>query len=116
MTYVNFEDAFSAERLGKYVAACNGDTRRAMMLYRCNLRLSQEMFTLVSYFEVTLRNRIAHHEPICFNKMTGAIDTSYCLTIYAHIMTLFLWMGIDSGSLLYGLDHVGTCSYKIMSI
>ena len=63
-----------------------------------------------------LRNRIAHHEPICFNKTTGAIDTSYCLTIYARIMTLFQWMDIDSGSLLYGLDHVGTCSDKIMSI
>ena len=59
---------------------------------------------------------IAHHEPICFNKTTGAIDTSYCLTIYARIMTLFQWMDIDSGSLLYGLDHVGTCSDKIMSI
>ena len=31
-------------------------------------------------------------------------------------MTLYQWMGIDSGSLLYGLDHVGTCSDKIMSI
>ena len=63
-----------------------------------------------------MRNRIAHHEPICFNKTTGAIDTSYCLTIYARIMTLFQWMDINSGSLLYGLDHVGTCSDKIMSI
>ena len=116
MKFQYFEDAFSADRMGKYVSACNGDTRRAMMLYRCNLRLSQEMFTLVSCFEVTLRKRIAHHEPICFNKTTGAIDTSYCLTIYARIMTLFQWMDIDSGSLLYGLDHVGTCSDKIMSI
>ncbi len=230
MKFQYFEDAFSADRMGKYVSACNGDTRRAMMLYRCNLRLSQEMFTLVSCFEVTLRNRIdrqlqarlggdwlrdavlpggvfysdarvdktrkiidnayrelvrkqsyshsqllskmefgiwkylysnvhyaltgqvllrvfpnkprstrtlhydnsymfaaldsvnnmrnriAHHEPICFNKTTGAIDTSYCLTIYARIMTFFQWMDIDSGSLLYGLDHVGICSDKIMSI
>ena len=29
-----------------------------MFLYRNNLRFSQEMFTLVSCFEVTLRNRI----------------------------------------------------------
>ena len=63
-----------------------------------------------------MRNRIAHHEPICFNKATGAIDTSYSLTIYAHIMMLFQWMGIDSGALLYGLDHVGQSSNKIMSI
>ena len=58
MRYEEFEDAFSSDRMSKYVTACNGDTRRSMMLYRCNLRLSQEMFTLISCFEVTLRNRI----------------------------------------------------------
>ena len=42
----------------KYVTACNGDTRRAMTLYRYNVELSQEMFALVSYFEVALRNAI----------------------------------------------------------
>ena len=42
----------------KYVTACNGDTRRAMTLYRYNVKLSQEMFALVSYFEVALRNAI----------------------------------------------------------
>jgi len=82
MKYEEFEDAFSSDRMSKYVTACNGDTRRSMMLYRCNLRLSQEMFTLISCFEVTL----------------------------------FQWMGIDSGALLYGLDHVGQSSNKIMSI
>ena len=34
------------------------DTRRAMTLYRYNLRQSQEMFTIISCFEVVLRNRI----------------------------------------------------------
>ena len=42
MRYEEFEDAFSSDRMSKYVTACNGDTRRSMMLYRCNLRLSQE--------------------------------------------------------------------------
>ena len=42
----------------KYVAACNNDTRRAMTLYRYNLKLSQELFTIISCFEVVLRNRI----------------------------------------------------------
>lgn len=58
MKYIDFEEAFSSERMSKYVMACNGDTRKAMTLYRYNLRLSQEMFTLVSCFEVTLRNSI----------------------------------------------------------
>ena len=58
MRFQYFEDAFSSERMGKYVSACNGDTRRAMTLYRYNLKLSQEMFTLICCFEVALRNRI----------------------------------------------------------
>ena len=116
MRYLDFEDAFSSDRMSKYVTACNGDTRKAMTLYRYNLQLSQELFTVVSCFEVTLRNRIAHHEPVCFNKTTGAIDTSYALTMYARIMTLFQWIGIDSGSLLFGLDHVGQVCNKIMCL
>ena len=116
MKFQYFEDAFSVDRMGKYVSACNGDTRRAMMLYRCNLRLSQEMFTLVSCFEVTLRNRIAHHEPICFDRPTAVIDTSYALNQYARMMKLFNWMGIDGASLMYGLDHVGSAYSKIMCI
>ena len=36
MRYEEFEDAFSSDRMSKYVTACNGDTRRSMMLYRCN--------------------------------------------------------------------------------
>ena len=58
MKYKYFEDAFSSERMGKYLSACNSDTRKAMTLYRYNLQLSQEMFTLISCFEVALRNRI----------------------------------------------------------
>lgn len=58
MKYKDFEDAFSTERTNRYIVACNGNKCKAMTLYRYNLRLSQEMFTLVSCFEVTLRNRI----------------------------------------------------------
>ena len=58
MRYNEFEDIFSAKRMQKYVLACGGDTRRAMTFYRYNLKLSQEMFTLISCFEVALRNRI----------------------------------------------------------
>lgn len=58
MKYKEIEDIFSAKRMQKYVMACGGDTRRAMTLYRYNLKLSQEMYTLISCFEVALRNRI----------------------------------------------------------
>ena len=54
----------------------------------------------------SLRNRIAHHETVCFATNTSVIDMSYVINIYTKIKTLFSWMGIDSNSLLYGLDHI----------
>ena len=42
----------------RYLTACGGDTRKAMTLYRYNLQISQEMLTIVSCFEVALRNAI----------------------------------------------------------
>jgi len=138
MRYKQFEYIFSEDRMRKYVTACNGDTRRAMTLYRYNVKLSQEMFAVISCFEVALRNaivrqmkplygndwlrdfvlpggnfyinnvrnRIAHHEPICFGRPI-CIDTTYALNNYARMMKLFQWMGLDSSALLYGLDNVG---------
>lgn len=212
--------------MARYLTACNGNTRKAMTLYRYNLQISQEMFTIVSCFEValrnaidkklienlgtewlkdsimtngiftqpllrktrdiiafahhklqqnhsythskllaemefgiwkymfspiqyrvtgrnllsifpykprssremqynqtyifneldrvnSLRNRIAHHETICFASNTSAIDTSYILNVYSKIKTLFSWMGIDSNSLLYGLDHIHQVCHKL---
>lgn len=210
----------------RYLTACGGDTRKAMTLYRYNLQISQEMFTIVSCFEValrnaidrkltdnlgenwlrdsilpdgvftepilrktrdiiafahrkltqshsyshpkllaemefgiwkymfspiqyrvtgrnllaifpnkprssremqynqtyifneldkvnSLRNRIAHHETICFATNTSIIDTSYVINIYSKIKTLFSWMDIDSNSLLYGLDHINRVCAQI---
>ena len=205
--------------MGRYLVSCGNDTRKAMTLYRLNLKVSQEMFTVISCFEVALRNaidhklvpilgkdwlrdasrpggifdlkgtrdtfdvirreysalqkageydhdrllsklsfgvwkymygrpqyaatgkslltifpnkprsspsmqinatyiyneldsinvlrnRIAHHEPICFDKTKSRIDTCYAREKYRQIIKLYNWMGIDSGALLYGLDHV----------
>jgi len=53
-----------------------------------------------------LRNRIAHHEPICFKNNTAVIDTNYIRQIYNLILQLFTWMNINAAELLYGLDHI----------
>ena len=219
MKYKDFEKILSLERMSRYMIACGGDTRKAMTLYRYNLQLSQEAFTIISCFEValrnaidanliqtlgndwlrdsvlqngiftsrntvksyeiishaynklrssdsythskllaemefgvwkymfspiqfrltgrrllhifpnkarstpeiqynhsyifneldkinTLRNRIAHHEPVCFSLQQPVIDTAYILNEYQKIQTLFMWMGIDNRALLYGLDHI----------
>ena len=42
----------------RYLIACNNDTKKAMTLYRYNLRLSQEMYAVISCFDVSLRNKI----------------------------------------------------------
>lgn len=58
MKFSEFEKIISPKRMRKYVAACGGNTRKSMTLYRLNLRLSQEIFTIISCFEVALRNAI----------------------------------------------------------
>lgn len=61
-----------------------------------------------------IRNRIAHHEPVCFR--LSLKDTSYARQHYAQINQLLNWMNIDERSLLYGLDHVNTILNKIDSL
>lgn len=226
MKYNTFERLFSHERMDRYLQACSGDTRKAMTLYRYNLQLSQQMFTIICCFEVilrnaindklvctlggewlkdsimpggrfcipatqkdfsnisrafnnlkearqythskllasmdfgfwkymfsptqfrltgsvllgifpkkerstpqrqynhsyifneldkinTMRNRIAHHEPICFYLQDATICTTHVLNEYQKIQKLFMWMNVDSQALLYGLDHVQQICNKI---
>ena len=40
MEYLEFERILSVERMQRYANATHGDTRRAMALYRYNLKLS----------------------------------------------------------------------------
>lgn len=58
MKYSEFEDIILQMRMQKYLLVCNNDSKRAMTLYRNNLKLSQETFTLIICFEVALRNKI----------------------------------------------------------
>ena len=219
MKFLDFERIVSQNRMSRYVNACGGNTRKAQTLYRYNLRISQEMFTMISCFEVairnsidnqltasignewlrasilpggfltgpdtvksfgivkhtydklvseglyshtkllsgldfgvwkymysppqfratgrvllrvfpfkqrstpqqhinhtyvfneldkinTLRNRIAHHEPICFLAGQDVVYTDYIKKEYQNIQQLFSWMGINGESMLFGLDHV----------
>lgn len=58
MQYSKYENILSSARMSRYLHACSGNTRKAMVLYRFNLRLSQELLTVISCFEVALRNAI----------------------------------------------------------
>lgn len=217
MKFSEFEKIMSSQRVSRYFQACGSNTKKAVTLYRLNLRLSQEMFTVVSCFEVALRNsvnnhlfinlgnnwlkdaamnegifdnnrcrqtalnineavlklnrnyshnklvaelgfgfwrymfannqftatgqtllqifpskpqssqsvqynhtyvfnqlaqindlrnRIAHHEPICFQSGSSNVSSHKTRQIHGLIIQFFQWMNIDSASLMYGLDHI----------
>ncbi|MEY4011212.1 MAG: hypothetical protein RIT22_336 [Bacteroidota bacterium] len=226
MKYTDFVGVMTHPRMNRYLIACNGNTRKAMTLYRKNLQLTQELFTVISCFEVALRNaidttttialgndwlknaaaqgglfdstkcrltkdnindainklhtyshyklvaelgfgfwrfmfaqnqfnatkrivlrvfpskptstpdiqynniyifnqlaqlnairnRMAHHEPICFLPGRPIKDTAYARQHYALILQLFQWMQIDEAALLYGLDHIITVCNEIDSL
>jgi len=75
MKYSDFESVMSSARMGRYLTACSNDSRKAMTLYRLNLRLSQVLFTIVSCFEVALRNAI----------------NSYCLNSSSRTYLFWSW-------------------------
>ena len=219
MKYSEFVKIITPARMNRYLTACGGNSKKAMTLYRKNLQLTQELFTVISCFEVALRNavdevcltalgndwlqnsvagggifdnsncyytkrsiveainiltrnnsyshnklvaelgfgfwrylfaqnqfnatgrillrvfpakpvstptqqynntyifnklaelnnlrnRMAHHEPICFLPLQAVKDTTYSRRRYALVIQLFQWMKIDEASLLYGLDHI----------
>ncbi len=217
MKYADFANIMTAARMKRYVTACSGSTKTAMTLYRKNLQLSQELFTVISCFEVSLRNaidkhclntlgndwlrsgataggifdntncrltasnineavqklnpyyshnklvaelgfgfwryifapnqyiatgrtllhifpakptstpsiqynhtfvfnqlaainnlrnRIDHHEPVCFQPGQPVKNTTYARQNYGLILQLFQWMSINEAAMLYGLDHI----------
>ena len=88
MKYCDFAKVMTNARMNRYLAACGGNTRKAMTIYRKNLQLTQELFTLISCFEVALRNSIdvSATEKLGNNWLRnaamrgGIFDTQKCLT------------------------------------
>lgn len=64
----------------------------------------------------SLRNRIAHHEPICFPTGHAVVTTDYIKYIYNKIITLFNWLDIETDAYLRGIDHVNNICNKIETI
>ena len=223
MRFRDFSSIMTSARINRYLLACGGDTRKSMTLYRKNLILTQELFTVISCFEIALRNaidakvtpslgndwlrdgaaaggvfdtpgcrftrdninaaisklhlyshyklvaelgfgfwrymfaqnqfnatarvllrvfpskptstpaiqynntyifnqlgqlndirnRMAHHEPICFLPGQPVKNTTYARQHYNLILQLFQWMQIDDADLLYGIDHINKVCNEI---
>jgi hypothetical protein len=73
MRYSEFQNAISAPRIQRYLTASANDNRKTMRLYRANIRLSQEMFAVLSIFEVVFRNAID-------KQYTGASGNNWLVT------------------------------------
>jgi len=52
----------------------------------------------------TFRNRIAHHEPLCFDS-TGMIHVVYVKEIFSLIIKYIEFLGYNTNELLYGVEH-----------
>ena len=61
MKYTEYETAFSAARLNKYLHACDGNKDKALQLYRLNIKLCQKIYGVLNVFEIVLRNAIHNH-------------------------------------------------------
>jgi hypothetical protein len=62
-----------------------------------------------------LRNRVAHHQPLCFNSV-DQIDMLFAQEIYNLILQYTEWMGYDNSRVYQGLDHVQTIIDKIRNL
>lgn len=63
-----------------------------------------------------IRNRIAHHEPICFDKNANTINIIKTERAYFEIKELFKWMDIDPDVLLKEIDNFEPICRQINSI
>jgi hypothetical protein len=67
MKYQEYEMAFSKARMNRYMTACGGNTRKAMQLYRYNVKLCQKYYGALGAFEIVLRNAVDRHYRASFN-------------------------------------------------
>jgi Abi-like protein len=72
--YFIFEKAISKPRLGRYLRTTSHNKTKAMALYRANLVLSQNLFAVMSIFEISLRNAIDTHYRQVFLLKKGSSD------------------------------------------
>jgi hypothetical protein len=61
------------------------------------------------------RNRVAHHEPICFNG-SQSINLTNVVTTYTSIIKLTQWLGIDNVRFLKDLDNTNQIISEINSL
>ena len=54
-----------------------------------------------------IRNRVAHHQPVCFDK-SGNVSLIATLEAYSNMIDVLTWLGYDTKVLLKGIDGIST--------
>jgi len=62
-----------------------------------------------------LRNRIAHHEPLCFG-IDNTININYTLSMYRKMIEMTKWLGFHPDELYNSLDRTAFVSFKIRTL
>ncbi|MBU6159030.1 MAG: hypothetical protein KGP35_08365 [Bacteroidetes bacterium] len=106
--------------MNRFLFAVNGDPAAAIKLYQLNIQLSQNLFGNIGIFEDLnqvrkLRNRIAHHEPLCFNS-DNQISTIETIKNYQIIIKYIEWLGYLPEKLFLEIDEVSRINKDIISI
>lgn len=62
-----------------------------------------------------IRNRVAHHQPVCFDK-TGKVSLVETLQAYDNMLNILTWLGYDTKVLLKGIDGISAEVKRINGI
>jgi hypothetical protein len=85
--------------------AASGNTLLEIFPYRPYGTKQKDIFKNLVRINNT-RNRIAHHEPVCFDKSVAAISTTGIQKRYDLVIQMLYWMGCTPAKILYGIDGV----------
>lgn len=69
-----FNKYFSSLRLKRYLTLYSNNYKKALVLYRANIRLCQSFYPILSILEITLRNAIDYHFQIYFSDSNWLIS------------------------------------------
>lgn len=62
-----------------------------------------------------LRNRVAHHQPVCFDKLNN-VSLVATLDAYSSMLDILTWLGYDTKILLKGVDGISLEVKRINNI
>ena len=96
---------FWAYQFSRTEFAASGSTLLQIFPNRPHGMPQKEMFKNLVRINDT-RNKIAHYEPICFDKSTGMVSSSPIQRRYDLIKEMLFWLGYNPNKILYGIDSV----------